>query len=151
MRDVHVTVATVVARDGRYLFVEETVGTRTVLNQPAGHWEAGETLVEAAVRETLEETAWAVVPTALLGTYAYQPPDLPYGFLRFAFLAEPTRHDAGRALDPGIVQAVWLTPAELRREAARHRSPMVMRCVEDALAGQHFSLSVLNEGLGARD
>ena len=150
MRDVHVTVATVVARDGRYLFVEETVGTRTVLNQPAGHWEAGETLAEAAIRETLEEAAWDVEPTALLGTYSYEPPDLGYGFLRFAFLAAPKRHHPDRALDPGIVRAVWLTPAELRREAGRHRSPMVMRCVEDALAGQQFPLSVLNEGLGTR-
>lgn len=143
MRDVHVTVATVVARDGRFLFVEETIGARTVLNQPAGHWEAGETLVEAAVRETLEETAWHVTPSALLGTYTYEPADLPYGFLRFAFLAEAVRHDAGRALDPGIVRAVWLTPAELQREATRHRSPMVQRCVDDALAGNRYPLQLL--------
>ena len=142
MRDVHVTVATVVARDGRFLLVEETVGSRTVLNQPAGHWEAGETLVEAAVRETLEETAWDVRPTAFLGTYSYAPPDLPYGFLRFAFLATAERHHDGRALDAGIVRAVWLTPDELRREAARHRSPMVQRCVEDALAGRSYPLSL---------
>lgn len=142
MRDVHVTVATIVVRDGRFLFVEETVGPRIVLNQPAGHWEAGETLVEAAVRETLEETAWEVEPTALLGAYSYQPDDLAYGFLRFAFLAEPRRHYAGRALDPGIVRALWLTPAELRREAARHRSPMVQRCVDDALAGRRYPLTL---------
>ena len=142
MRDVHVTVATIVVRDGRFLFVEETVGPRTVLNQPAGHWEAGETLVEAAVRETLEETAWEVEPTALLGTYTYQPDDLAYGFLRFAFLAEPRRHHAGRALDPGIVQALWLTPEELRRAADRHRSPMVQRCVDDALAGRRYPLTL---------
>ena len=143
MRDVHVTVATVVARDGRYLFVEETVGTRTVLNQPAGHWEAGETLAQAAIRETLEETAWEVEPTALLGTYSYEPPDLAHGFLRFAFLATATRHHADRALDPGIVQAVWLTPAELRREADRHRSPMVQRCIDDALAGRSYPLAAV--------
>ena len=141
MRDVHVTVATVVARDGRYLFVEESIGDRTVLNQPAGHWESGEELVEAAVRETLEETAWDVAPTALLGIYSYEPPDLPYGFLRFAFLAEPRRHHAGRPLDTGIVRAVWLTPDELRAQAARHRSPMVQRCVDDALAGQRLPLT----------
>lgn len=142
MRDVHVTVATIVVRDGRFLFVEETVGARTVLNQPAGHWEAGETLAEAAVRETLEETAWEVEPTALLGTYTYQPDDLAYGFLRFAFLAEPRRHHAGRALDPGIVRAVWLTPEELRQAADRHRSPMVQRCVDDALAGLRYPLAL---------
>ena len=145
MRDVHVTVATLVERDGRYLFVEETVGTRTVLNQPAGHWEAGETLVEAAIRETLEETAWDVEPTALLGTYTYQPDDLAYGFLRFAFLARPLRHHAQRALDPGILRAVWLTPDELAREAPRHRSPLVQRCVEDCMAGQNFPLSLIRD------
>lgn len=114
-----------------------------MLNQPAGHWEDGETLVEACVRETLEETAWDVEPTALLGTYEHQPPDLGYGFLRFAFLATPKRHHPGRALDPGIVRAVWLTPDELRAQSARHRSPMVLRCVEDCLAGRSFPLAVL--------
>lgn len=144
----HVTVAAVVARDGRYLFVEESIGARTVLNQPAGHWEAGETLVEACVRETLEETAWDVEPTALLGTYSHQPPDLSYGFLRFAFLAEARRHHAQRPLDPGIVRAVWLTPDELRAQAERHRSPMVMACVRDAVAGRSYPLSLLKGGLG---
>jgi 8-oxo-dGTP pyrophosphatase MutT (NUDIX family) len=142
MRDVHVTVATIVVRDGRFLFVEESIGARTVLNQPAGHWEAGETLIEAAVRETLEETAWDVEPTALLGTYTYEPDDLAYGFLRFAFLAEPRRHHAQRALDSGIVRALWLTPEELRQEAPRHRSPMVQRCVDDALAGRRYPLTL---------
>jgi 8-oxo-dGTP pyrophosphatase MutT (NUDIX family) len=142
MRDVHVTVATLVERDGRFLFVEETIGTRTVLNQPAGHWEAGESLLEAAVRETLEESAWDVELTGLLGTYSYHPPDLDYGFLRFAFLARPLRHHEGRALDPGIVRALWLSPDELRREAPRHRSPMVQRCVDDARAGRHYPLAL---------
>ena len=142
MRDVHVTVATLVERDGRFLFVEETVGSRTVLNQPAGHWEAGETLAEAAVRETLEESAWDVEPFALLGTYSYHPPDLGDGFLRFALLARPLRHHAGRALDPGILRAVWLSPDELRAQASRHRSPMVQRCVDDARAGRGYPLAL---------
>lgn len=143
MREVHVTVAAIVARDGKFLFVEESIGGRTVLNQPAGHWEAGETLFEAVKRETLEETAWEVEPTALLGIYEYEPPELGYGFLRFAYLAEPRHHHPERRLDPGIERAVWLTPDELRREAARHRSPMVMRCVEDALAGQRHPLALI--------
>ena len=143
MREVHVTVATIVAQDGRFLFVEEIVGARTVLNQPAGHWESGESLVDAAIRETLEETGWDVEPTALLGTYSYEPPDLAYGFLRFAFLAAPRRHHAGRALDHGILRAVWLTPEELRRDAARHRSPMVQRCIDDALAGRSYPLAAV--------
>lgn len=143
MREVHVTVAAIVARDGKFLLVEESVGGRTVLNQPAGHWEAGETLLEAVKRETLEETAWEVEPTALLGVYEYEPPELGYGFLRFAYLATPLRHHPGRPLDPGIARALWLTPDELRREAVRHRSPMVLRCVEDALAGQRHPLSLI--------
>ena len=143
MREVHVTVAAVVARDGKFLFVEERIGGRTVLNQPAGHWEAGETLLEAVKRETLEETGWEVEPTALLGVYEFEPSDLGYGFLRFAYLAEPRRHHAGRALDPGIERALWLTPDELRRESARHRSPMVMRCVDDAVAGRQHPLSLI--------
>src|SRR5512134_3016614 len=121
MREVHVTVAAIVARDGKFLFVEESVGGRTVLNQPAGHWEAGETLLEAVVRETLEETGWDVEPTALLGVYEFEPPELGYGFLRFAYLARPLHHHSGRALDPGIARAVWLSPDELRREHERHR------------------------------
>lgn len=143
MRDVHVTVAAVVVRDGRFLLVEESVGGRTVLNQPAGHWEAGETLLQAAVRETLEETGWDVEPTALLGVYEYEPPELGYGFLRFAYLARPLRHHADRALDPGIARALWLTPDELRAERERHRSPMVQRCVDDALAGRQYPLALV--------
>jgi 8-oxo-dGTP pyrophosphatase MutT (NUDIX family) len=140
---VHVTVAAVVARDGRFLFVEESIGGRTVLNQPAGHWEAGESLLEAVVRETLEETAWDVEPTALLGVYEFEPPELSYGFLRFAYLARPLRHHADRPLDPGIARALWLTPDELRREHGRHRSPMVQRCIDDALAGRQHPLSLI--------
>ena len=143
MREVHVTVAAVVTRDGKFLFVEEHIGGRTVLNQPAGHWEAGETLLDAVKRETLEETGWDVEPTALLGVYEYEPPELGYGFLRFAYLARPLKHHAGRKLDPGIERAVWLTADELRRESARHRSPMVQRCVDDALASRHHPLSLI--------
>ena len=143
MRDVHVTVAAIVARDGKFLFVEEEVGSRTVLNQPAGHWEAGETLVEAVVREALEETGWEVEPTALLGVYSHRPPDLAYDFLRFAFIAEARKHHAARKLDKGILRAVWLAPDELRREVPRHRSPLVQRCVDDFLAGRKHPLAAL--------
>ncbi len=137
------TVAAIVARDGKFLFVEESISGRTVLNQPAGHWEAGESLLEAVKRETLEETGWEVEPTALLGIYEFEPPELGYGFLRFAYLARPTRHHPDRPLDPGISRALWLTPDELRREQSRHRSPMVLRCVEDALAGQQHPLALI--------
>lgn len=139
----HITVACVVQRDGRFLCVEEDIGGSLVINQPSGHWEDGETLVAGAIRETLEETGWDVRPTALLGIYEYQPPDLGYGFLRFAFLAEAVQHHADRPLDDGIAAAVWLSPDELRAAAARHRSPMVQQAVDDALAGRSLPLSAI--------
>lgn len=139
----HVTVACVVQRDGKFLLVEETVGEQLVLNQPSGHWEDGETLLDGAIREALEETGWDVRPTALLGIYEYTPPGLGYGFLRFAFLAEPLRHHADRPLDAGIARAVWLTPGELRAVSRRHRSPMVQQAVDDALAGRSLPLSTI--------
>lgn len=143
MRDIHVTVATVVQRDGKFLLVEETVGPRTVLNQPAGHWEAGETLIEAARRETLEETGWEIEITSLLGVYEFEPPELGYGFLRFAFNATALRHHAQRKLDDGILRVLWLSPEELRGQRDRHRSPMVLRCVDDCLAGKQQPLSLI--------
>lgn len=143
MRDVHVTVAAVVEHEGRYLLVEEHAGDRTVINQPAGHWEAGETLQQAMVRETLEETGWDVEPIALLGVYEYQPPDLAHGFLRFAYIARPLRHRPDLPLDDGIVRALWMDAAELRAAGARHRSPMVLRCVEDALAGRRLPANAI--------
>ncbi len=143
MRDMHVTVATVIQRDGKFLLVEETVGQQSVLNQPAGHWEAGETLIEAARRETLEETAWEIEITSLLGVYEFEPPELGYGFLRFAFNASATRHHAKRKLDVGILRALWLSPEELRSQRQRHRSPMVQRCVEDYLSGKQQPLSLI--------
>lgn len=140
----HVTVACVVERDGRYLLVEESIGgDALVLNQPSGHWEPGETLIEGAVREALEETGWDVEPVALLGVYEFKPDELPYGFLRFAFVAKALRHHPERALDTGIARALWLTPEELRAAAARHRSPMVLRAVEDHRAGQRYPLELL--------
>lgn len=139
----HVTVACIVQRGGEFLLVEETVGDRLVLNQPSGHWEDGETLIEGAIRETLEETGWEVCPTALLGIYEYTPPGLGYGFLRFAFLAEPLRHHPERPLDAGIARAVWLDADAIRAESARHRSPMVQRAVDDALAGRCLPLTAL--------
>ena len=138
-----VTVAAVIERGGRFLLVEEETADGLRLNQPAGHLEAGESLIRAVVRETLEETGWDVRPTALLGIYEYEPPGLGYGFLRFAFLAEPVRHHPDRPLDDGIAAAVWLTSEELRAAAGRHRSPMVQRAVDDALAGRSLPLSTI--------
>lgn len=145
-----VTVATVVVRDGRLLMVEETVRGRTVLNQPAGHLEPDESLLAAALRETLEETGWHVRLTSFIGAYQWKAPDESAGgsgrhYLRMAFGAEPVSHDSTRALDEGIVQALWLTPAELQHDHARHRSPLVWRAVEDYLAGCRHPLDTLHQ------
>jgi 8-oxo-dGTP pyrophosphatase MutT (NUDIX family) len=139
-----VTVATVVVRDGRLLMVEETVQGKLVLNQPAGHLEPDESVLEAAVRETLEETAWQVEIEAFIGAYQWKAPETGRHYLRFAFAAKALAHTADRTLDDGIVQAIWLTPAELKAQSARHRSPLVWRVAEDFLSGQRHPLSLLN-------
>ena len=138
-----VTVATVVVRDGRLLVVEEKVRGELVINQPAGHLEPDESLLEAARRETLEETGWEVTLTAFIGAYQWKAPADGRHFLRMAFAAEPLRHHPERALDEGIVQALWLTPGELSAESHRHRSPLVWSVVEDFLSGRRFPLQAL--------
>ena len=138
-----VTVATVVVADGRLLCVEERVGGRLVINQPAGHLEPDESLLEAALRETREETGWDVRLTAFLGAYQWKAPETGRHYLRFAFAAEPERHDPARALDEGIVQALWLTPDELLAARERHRSPLVWQVVADHLSGHRSPLTVL--------
>lgn len=140
----HVVVAAIVQRDGRFLFVEEETADGLRLNQPAGHWERGETLIEAVRREALEETAHRVDPTALLGCYTTHYPRRDITYLRFAYLCDVAGFEPDRALDTGIVRAVWLTPEELAASAVPHRSPLVMRCVQDALAARRFPLDFVH-------
>lgn len=139
----NVTVASVIERDGRFLVVEEETAGGLRFNQPAGHLEAGESLVDAAARETLEETAHPFVPAYLVGIYHWPVPDGDLTYLRFAFGGVAGEVQAGRALDAGIVRALWLTPDELRDCRARHRSPLVMQCVEDWIAGRRYALDLI--------
>lgn len=138
-----VTVATVVVDGGRLLCVEERAGGRLVINQPAGHLEPDESLMEAALRETREETGWDVRLTAFIGAYQWKAPETGRHYLRFAFAAEPLRHDPKRTLDEGIERALWLAPSELRAESPRHRSPLVWQVVADHLAGRRHPLSLV--------
>lgn len=139
----HVTVAALVQRDGKFLLVEEETEAGLAFNQPAGHLEAGESLLEAVVRETLEETAYHFKPTNLVGIYNWQHPTKGITYLRFAFGGELRGYAAGRPLDEGIVAARWLTFDEVKATQARHRSPMILRCIEDALAGKAYPLDLL--------
>lgn len=141
----NVVVAAIVQRDGRFLLVEEQADGAVVLNQPAGHLDPGESLLQAVVRETLEETAWQFVPEALLGVYRWPRPGGDTTYLRFAFVGHVTTHDSGRQLDTGIIRTCWLTADEIRLQAKRHRSPQVQRCVDDYLAGQRYPLTLLKD------
>jgi 8-oxo-dGTP pyrophosphatase MutT (NUDIX family) len=139
----HIVVASVVEREGRFLIVEEEIDGQLWLNQPAGHWEPGETLVQGAVREALEESAWDVEPTHLVGIYEWQPETLPYPFFRITFAARALRHHPDRALDHGIVRALWLDRAELAAQGSRLRSPAVLRSIDDWAAGERYPLSMI--------
>jgi 8-oxo-dGTP pyrophosphatase MutT (NUDIX family) len=130
-----VTVAAIVERDRRFLMVEERIGGRLVFNQPAGHLEDRETLIEAVIREAREETAWRLRPEALVGTYLWRNPDNDRSFLRFTFCGSVDDHAADQPLDTGIVRALWLTHDQLLAQPAKLRSPLVLRCLEDYLRG----------------
>jgi 8-oxo-dGTP pyrophosphatase MutT (NUDIX family) len=143
-----VTVAAVIERDGRFLMIEEETREGLRINNPAGHLDPGETPAEGCAREALEETAWRFQPTALLGMYisrfrrATTGEDITY--LRIAFTGELGEHVAGRALDHGIVRTLWMTPDELRANAHRLRSPLVLRCMEDYLRGVRYPLGLIH-------
>lgn len=139
----HVTVATIVPRDGRFLLVEESVRGRLVLNQPAGHLDPGESLQEAAIRETLEETGWDVDLDCFLGVQQWRSPANGQQIVRFAFGGNIVRHHADLALDVGIERALWLSRDEIAAESSRLRSPMVLTTIDDWIAGRRFPLSAV--------
>jgi 8-oxo-dGTP pyrophosphatase MutT (NUDIX family) len=142
----NVTVAAVVEQDGRFLMVEEHTPEGVRLNNPAGHLDPGESPMQACIRETLEETAYRLEPKGLVGVYlsrvqkntAHGLEDITY--LRFAFCGRVGDAEKGCALDAGIIRAMWLTPEEIRASRQQHRSPLVLRCMEDFLAGKRLPL-----------
>jgi len=142
-----VTVAAIMERDGRFLLIEEETSEGLRINNPAGHLDPGETPAEGCAREALEETTWQFRPTALLGVYisrfqrSTSGADITY--LRFAFTGEVGQPVPGRSLDHGIVRTMWMTPEEIRATADRHRSPLVLRCLEDYLAGVRYPLAAV--------
>ena len=135
--------AAIVQRDNRFLVVEERIRGVHVINQPAGHVDDGESIVDAAVRETLEETAWQLVPRYLLGTYLWRNPANGQSILRVAIVGDVVNHDPRRRLDVPVVAAHWMTREELLAQPERLRSPLVMRCIDDYLAGHRHELSAL--------
>lgn len=139
-----VTVAAVGQHDGRFLFVEERAADgRVVINQPAGHVEAGESIIDAAIREALEETGWHFRPDGLLATYLWQRDDRGVTYFRIALTGDFQPGPADAKLDPDILGTSWLTRDELIDRSAQHRSPLVLRCVDDFLAGTRYPLAVL--------
>jgi 8-oxo-dGTP pyrophosphatase MutT (NUDIX family) len=135
-----ITVAAVTETDGRFLVVEERINRRLVINQPAGHVEPGETLLEAVVREVREETAWLFTARELVGVYLWRSPDTGRMTKRFTFTGAVADHRPDQALDDGIIATHWLTQAELKGREPQLRSPLVLRCIEDYLAGRRQPL-----------
>ena len=141
----NVTVAAVIEQDGRFLLVEEETPEGLRLNTPAGHLDPGESPAEGCARETLEETAHRFTPTALIGIYmarTQREEDITY--LRFAFTGTLGAQEPERALDHGIVRTLWMTADEIRASTARHRSPLLLQCVEDYLAGKRYPLNLIH-------
>lgn len=139
----HVTVATVVEKDNKFLFTLESIDSEERINQPAGHVEASESLEEAAIRETLEETGWLVVPVALLGIRQYTAPSNGVTYLRFTYIAKAINEIENAVLDKGIIRPLWLDYNEVKGSLSRHRSPLVLHDVEAYLAGQSLPLDTI--------
>ncbi len=141
------TVAAIIERDGKFMLVEEHTPEGLMLNNPAGHLDAGESLADGCAREALEETTHPFRPTALVGIYMSRLQRESTGedvtYLRFAFCGALGDAKPGATLDVGIVRTLWMTPQEIRDSSARHRSPLLLRCMEDYLNGQRLPLSSL--------
>lgn len=140
----HVTVATIVEWDNRYLMVYEEADGKLVYNQPAGHLDPNETLKDAAIRETIEETGWTVELTGIVGIHLYTAPSNGITYFRTTFIATPISQDISRPLDTGIIEAVWLTYEEILACKEQLRSPMTLQIVEEYRAGRRFSLDIIS-------
>lgn len=139
----HTTVAAIIERDKKFLMVEELIHGECVFNQPAGHLEPDESLIDAVIRETQEETAWQFTPQAVTGIYLWKHPENGETFLRVAVCGDCSNHQAEQILDDGILRAVWKSHEELIQDSHRLRSPMVINCIDDYLAGKRYPLDVL--------
>jgi ADP-ribose pyrophosphatase YjhB (NUDIX family) len=140
----HVTVAALIENEGHFLIVQERISGQSVYNQPAGHLEDGETLVDAVIRETREETGWEFEPESITGIYQWRHPEKQKTFIRVTFSGKGLQHDPESELDACIEQTLWLTPEEIRNQHDRLRSPMVLRSVEDYLAGLRYPLALFS-------
>ncbi|MEE9412920.1 MAG: NUDIX hydrolase [Methylococcales bacterium] len=138
-----VTVAAIVERDQQFLCVKESILDKQVINQPAGHLEPGETLLQAVKRETLEETGWLVEPESVVGIYLWHHPQEDLTFLRVTFSCDYQSFSADAEVDPDIDETVWLTAQQLR-DSQQLRSPLVLTCIDDYLQGKRFSLNILS-------
>lgn len=142
----HITVAAVIEDNGKYLMVHEVANGLEVYNQPAGHWEVDETLVEAAIRETQEETAWRFNPEALVAIYRWKHPEKDEVYLRITFCGSADNHQAQQPLDDGIIEAVWMSREEIEYlNEIQLRSAMVLKSIDDYEKGMRFDLDVLSE------
>ena len=140
----NVTVAAIIEKDGRFLMVEENAGGQRVINQPAGHLEKDESLLAAVKREVLEETAWEFEAEKVTGIYLYPSPGNDTTYLRICFSGKGIHHHPSLALDDGIIQALWMTRSELENKAPRLRSPLVLQCIDDHLAGKQYPLDIMH-------
>ena len=141
--NLHITVAAIIEENKRFLLVEESINKQVVYNQPAGHLEEDETLLEAVSRETLEETAWQFVPDVITGIYQWTQPETKHTFIRICFTGQHSQHDKGRKLDTGIIQAVWMDRQEVAHRQDKLRSPLVLACIDDYLKGQRYPLELI--------
>ena len=141
----HLTVAAVIEQDGRFLLVEERIDGNPVLNQPAGHLENGESLLDAVIRETREETSRDFMPSGLVGVYRWSRPGDGMTYVRFCFAGQCGEPHAEYRLDEGIEATLWLSPTEIRRQGRRLRSPLVLACIEDYLAGASHPLDLIRD------